>query len=676
MTAFVLDQGNSFYVWVAGSIATPNGTSVLGHTGGATGAWVRASDGSEGSTIFPRTPGTDMAPIINAALLAGNVALAPGDFEISSAILVPSDTVLAGAGDGSSFLVPLAWPGTLPDDPSNAMVKILGTVVTADTPTVTVDAIADSFSVTVTSDAVFTADGWAFIQAFGGASQYPETNGTAVEESSLVQVASKLANVLTLKSPTNVRHNLGATCKRATPVERATVRGITIKGTGGIVATGVYVNFTSNASVDVGVESFSHSGVCVLHSVDAKVSVHSYGDINSAIFQAAAHHSDLSVRCEPSGNRGNALSTSRRGLITLRWMCRSTLIHDFELRNGFTGIQMWGGIDTTIHRGLIQNMAVYERGLIGEGAAALATQGGLGAGIEVNAYPNVPVNGEFTFTPSFENIRLVDCRGFWNGGYPVPGGTEWSGFIEDCHNLALRGVSFINDGLVNPTGANTDWRTGLHLLDAFGEVAIDTQMVGVEIARHSIGASYDWATTMVIDGSNGSTTSSIGLTIDSNDPSVGLSCAKMLVGNYANPFLFANLVPAGAARVRIEKLSYIFDYSDVILGVNNTGESLGFGAVVQIGNLINYVAGIDHTTITRIPAKAVVVQNSTNGNFCLMALIGSGSQTALCTGAVVTGDLLEMHAVNHTLVTNNASTDPVAIALSSGTDTYIQIGPP
>lgn len=616
----------------------------------------------------------DNADRINDALILGNVFLSEGVWEIGSPILIPNNRTLRGVNKKLTFIQPhSSWnpSSSLSDDPINAMIKVQGSITTADTMTLSAIARAHATTVSVNSDTNFVANGYVFISGTNaGGDMFGQTDGTNVIKSELVQIVSKASNILTLYSATRVHHSSTTSIKRANPILKPTCVDFTVRAPGGNFSTGILFDYCINPIVkNVGIEGFSHSGICFRWCEDPYCDIFDYGETNSAVFLLASHGGRVKMDSALNGLRSHANSLSKRGKITARWRCDDLLIYDSVIRRGHCGIKLNGGTKNTIKNCLIEDMSCHERALTGEGLNIVLSGNSLAGGIEINSYI-VSDDGEYGHNLTVDNICLRDIKSYWSFiTFPIAGDTEFAFHIEDNYGAKLSNISIINDGGANPMASSSNWKLGIKFFDCFEIYINNLNIRGCDVPVYVYNSAFVASGSMYLSATHAQGSASYGMVFFGT---TNLSLDYLTLQGFLYPWQID-----AAVNLRINNLILSsLQFSDVVYAINKTGEILTAGAICELGNNSGTLSLVDHTSITK-GKKAISVHHSVAvDGHDFAALVGGGIQTVTCSGSVSPGDYLEMHATAHAVVTNNSSTNPVGVALTGGTNTLIRMGPP
>lgn len=232
-------------------------------------------------------PAGTSAVAINAAIKAisalggGIVQLVGGTYTLTTPILMASNVILRGVGD-ATVLVP-TFTGAV-DDPTNAVIKILGVL---DTPTMntTLAAIAPSGarSLTVATAGAMAAGSWFVVRGHNATPEFGESEGDNIIPEEMFQASAVIVNALSIYGQSLIYHdaNHGGTNTKtavaAIPVVRATVSDLRIRSLDSTkdIACAIYARYATECSIlnvsaqgctrrmieCIGVKGFRFSGI-------------------------------------------------------------------------------------------------------------------------------------------------------------------------------------------------------------------------------------------------------------------------------------------------------------------------------------------------------------------------------------------------------------------------------
>lgn len=594
-----------------------------------------------------------------------------GDYTLDAAIVLKSGVILDM--DGAN-LIP-TFTGTA-DDPTNAVIKIDGTLNTSKLST-TLTAIAkkNSTSIAITAAGSLAPLDWIAIEGHNTEDAAGESIGSSVSFAEIIQVdASYVAGQLTvpLAWPLRQHHGTtGVTVKAVAPVIGAEVRGGRIWGSESstIQAAGVFCRYATDARI-LGLQAggLSRFGIDMIGCKD--VAIREYrnrGGSNGWIYGSSVI--GLSVR-DVAGYQGVArvhASGVPRYPILLRARCTDVDADDIHLSTVACGMYIAGGehirvgsVDVTDVR---PTTAIYNRIVAGgelDNGAPLAL--GFGAGYGPLAL------AEFAFDVTIGSIRVEDVacpnESTWTSPAPFLGRAL---YLHDLRNTHVGQISVINRGV----SGDTHLASGVTISDFVGHID------SIAVAGFTYGLAFsNSANAVTIDrydfkGGGGATpNSTIPIYCDHTTP----SAQQIRIGHFQAENSGGSVFRTGGSfagdwRMRFDLVNVDGnEWTDVILG--HIGADVATGDVMEIDpsatdnsrqDVIQNAAAAGYE---RRMAAIVDGDDVAGSSFALICPLPARLATVKSTAtAIARADLVKSSGTGtRTVQTDNAATHPLGRA--------------
>lgn len=419
------------------------------------------------TNVFDDASGRIQAAIDRASAISGGrevvVRLATGAFYISNPLLLKSYVTLAGSERGESqVLAHGSWALSTADDPLNAFVKAVGTLLGSPA-SLTASAPTHSTTLSVNSSGYAPGD-YAILKGHNnsGDDTVGQSDGSAVVVSEIVQINTvPNGSSVTLKYPTRMYHSgpsLGtaATLQRITPVRQVGVRDVVFDGAGKTVACGFLARNCLRVRIrNLEVANLSRAGADLdLGTEDVIVDgVHGRGTVNGLLFVDSAHHGRVRrLTSAPDGARYHA-SGIQRGLLHSRNRPMDWVVRDSLLEHAGIGVNLWGGWKWTLDNVIVRDMDSAEAASRMNTASEIQASV-VGCGLSTGP-SNVPTYGEWLRFLSIRRCVLENLTVHTQG---------YGWYAADLANAAVDDVKFLN-----LTGGSWGGVAALDLRDTGGD---------------------------------------------------------------------------------------------------------------------------------------------------------------------------------------------------------------
>lgn len=164
---------------------------------------------------------------------------------------------------------------------------------------------------------------------------------------------------------------------------------------------------------------FSRGAVRATAGTEVALSGSCYGGTNAAYYlDACTGWASLQCVVPTGGSARSHASGVPRGLITLRYNCSDFEIRDSDLRNGCTGVDVWGGIDLTIRKTKFHDLDPSDRVSRDPGInpAPVGSLMRCGAAINQNGFTTGAAGTIKAYNLILDDVDMTNC-----GGLPASG---------------------------------------------------------------------------------------------------------------------------------------------------------------------------------------------------------------------------------------------------------------
>jgi len=634
-------------------------------------------------------PAASIAATLNTILAAGDdVRLLDGSYVLETALVVPTLRSVRGAGSGRTLVTTSLAPAAgSADDPTNALIKLQGTVDTTYlNTTLSANAAKGATSIAVTAAGTLVAGQWIRLHGHnntvGGHSGIDGSSGANITLTEIVKVASSYAGGLTvpLASPLQQYHTatnggVGTACvvTGVVPVERVRLEGFDIAAESGTMAVAILADFADDLTIrDVTGAGFSRALVNLrLGTRDFDLDrLHSRGECNAVVvFDSTMAGRVGTISSSQLGKRFHANGIPRAGAVYYN-RCTSITHERIDIKRHVRAGWVLNGVDLSWDYVHGDDLDLTE-------AAARDPSNAIACFWQQCTSPLADV--EFGSNHVFGTMTWTNCR------QTVNTELQCALWLHDVHGTTIGSVRGSNEE-ASPNAS--PFAGGIWMQDVYGSIG-SIYLNGVNYGLHSRGAYATVAIgTYENDARSGSGVAGvIGIMINHSGavgggPRIGL----YRFSNLANP-VYAGSDFTGAATKDFDFEIGTIDaegtiFRDCVLAKNVSGGTLAVGDLVEVSSASP--AGtremVNHSAANQ---RGAMVATAVAGNnlYGMVSMAPVSRAAVLCTtAAVAVGDIMEASATAKQAVVNNAATAPNRIgrALRSkagGSTGVVPIGP-